>query len=84
MNQVYDWERVGGDAYEMLMHRIGLEVAECIRTRMEVVRTHIADVVRERGHDRPARITSLGSGPAREVEAYLASHGSSGLRADSR
>jgi extracellular factor (EF) 3-hydroxypalmitic acid methyl ester biosynthesis protein len=82
MNQVYDWERVGADAYEMLMHRVGLEVAECIRTRMEVVRTHIGDVVRERGHDRPARITSLGSGPAREVEAYLSSHTSSGHRAE--
>ncbi len=82
MNQVYDWERLGADAYEMLMHRVGLEVAECIRTRMEVVRTHIGDVVRERGHDRPARITSLGSGPAREVQAYLSSHTAGGLRAE--
>lgn len=82
MNQVYDWERIGGDAYEMLMHRVGLEVAECIRTRMEVVKLHIADVVRERGHDRPARITSLGSGPAREVQAYLSSHSASGHRAE--
>jgi hypothetical protein len=82
MNQVYDWERIGGDAYEMLMHRVGLEVAECIGTRMEVVRSHIADVVRERGADRPARIASLGSGPAREVQAYLSSHVSSGNRAE--
>jgi len=82
MNQVYDWERLGADAYEMLMHRIGLEVAECIRTRMEVVRIHIADVVRLRGHDRPARITSLGSGPAREVEGYLSSHAAGGHRAE--
>lgn len=82
MNQVYDWERVGATAYDMLMHRVGLEVAECIRTRMEVVRSHIADVVRERGHDRPARVLSLGSGPAREVEAYLASHTASGNRAE--
>ncbi|HEY4940374.1 MAG TPA: hypothetical protein VII56_03020 [Rhizomicrobium sp.] len=82
MNQVYDWERLGGDAYEMLMHRVGLEVAECIRTRMEVVRTHIGDVVRERGHDRPARIASLGSGPAREVQAYLSSHSTSGHRVE--
>jgi hypothetical protein len=82
MNQVYDWERLGADAYEMLMHRVGLEVAECIRTRMEVVRTHIGDVVRERGHDRPARITSLGSGPAREVQAYLSSHSTGGHRAE--
>jgi extracellular factor (EF) 3-hydroxypalmitic acid methyl ester biosynthesis protein len=82
MNQVYDWERLGIDAYEMLMHRVGLEVAECIRTRMEVVRTHIADVVHERGQDRPARITSLGSGPAREVEAYLSSHSTGGHRVE--
>ncbi|HJW42576.1 MAG TPA: PilZ domain-containing protein [Rhizomicrobium sp.] len=82
MNQVYDWERIGADAYEMLMHRVGLEVAECIRTRMEVVRTHIADVVRERGHDRAARITSLGSGPAREIAAFLSSHGASANRAE--
>lgn len=82
MNQVYDWERKGTDAYEMLMHRIGLEVAECIRTRMEVVRTHIADVVRERGVDRPARITSLGSGPAREVGSFLSSHSAGGNRAE--
>ncbi|MBV9904991.1 MAG: hypothetical protein JO346_10480 [Alphaproteobacteria bacterium] len=82
MNQVYDWERIGKDAYEMLMHRVGLEVAECIRTRMEVVRAHIADVVRERGHDRSARITSLGSGPAREVEGYLTSHTAGGHRAE--
>jgi hypothetical protein len=82
MNQVYDWERIGENAYDMLMHRIGLEVAECIATRMEVVRSHIADVVRERGHDRPARIMSLGSGPAREIEGYLGSHIISGNRAE--
>jgi chemotaxis methyl-accepting protein methylase len=82
MNQVYDWERRGSNAYEMLMHRVGLEVAECIRTRMEVVRSHIADVVHARDHDRPARITSLGSGPAREVEAFLSSHTGSGHRAE--
>lgn len=82
MNQVYDWERLGSNAYEMLMHRVGLEVAECIRTRMEVVRTHIADVVRERGADRPARITSLGSGPAREIGSYLASHSTGGHRVE--
>ncbi|HEY4986607.1 MAG TPA: PilZ domain-containing protein [Bradyrhizobium sp.] len=79
MNQVYDWQRLGGTAYEMLMHRIGLEVAECIGTRMEVVRTYIADIVNACA-DRPARITSLGSGPAREIEAYLSTHASSGHR----
>jgi hypothetical protein len=71
MNQVYDRERVGDSVYQQLVHRLGLEVAECIQTRMEVVRTHIAEVVRSRGQDRPARILSLGSGPAREIETFL-------------
>jgi hypothetical protein len=73
MNQVYDWERRGDTVYGMLMHRIGLEVAECIKTRMEVVRSTVNRIVRERGQDRPARIMSLGSGPAREVELFLSS-----------
>jgi hypothetical protein len=72
MNQVYDWERRGTGVYQMLMHRLGLEVAECIKTRMEVVQANIATVVREKGNSRAARIMSLGSGPAREVEQFLA------------
>ena len=73
MNQVYDRQRCGTTIYEMLLHRLGLEVADCIRTRMEVVRDTIAKVVEEKGIGRAARIASLGSGPAREVELYLAS-----------
>lgn len=71
MNQVYDWERRGDDVYQMLLHRVGLEVAECIKTRMEVVQGIIARTVREIGADHTARIMSLGSGPAREVELFL-------------
>ncbi len=71
MNQVYDGDKVGRTVYEQLVHRLGLEVAECIYTRMQVVLTHIADTVRTRGKDRPARILSLGSGPAREIETFL-------------
>jgi hypothetical protein len=72
MNQVYDWQRCGTTVYQMLMHRLGLDVAECIKTRMEVVRDHIARLVQEKGQARAARIMSLGSGPAREIELYLA------------
>jgi hypothetical protein len=76
MNQVYDWERCGTGVYEMLMHRLGLEVAECIKTRMEVVQERIAGIVfappaARAGRTRPARIMSLGCGPAREVELFL-------------
>ncbi len=81
MNQVYDWNRVGNTAYEMLLHRIGLDVAECIKTRMEIVRDHIKDTSR-RDLGRPARILSLGSGPAREVELFLAGSGAQSGRAE--
>jgi extracellular factor (EF) 3-hydroxypalmitic acid methyl ester biosynthesis protein len=75
MNQVYDNENVGDGVYQKLVHRLGLHVAECIETRMQVVRGHIAEVARSRGQDRPARILSLGSGPAREIEAFLSGPG---------
>lgn len=71
MNQVYDWEKTGASVYQQLMHRLGLEVAECIETRMQVVRAKMGDVVRSRGQGRAARILSLGSGPAREIETFL-------------
>jgi len=71
MNQVYDWERRGAGVYEMLMHRLGLDVAECIKTRMEVVQERIAETVFSGDRGRPARIMSLGSGPAREIEQFL-------------
>lgn len=73
MNQVYDWQRQGENVYQQLIHRLGLEVAECIATRMDLVRGKIADLVRERGQDRPVRILSLGSGPAREIQNFLES-----------
>jgi extracellular factor (EF) 3-hydroxypalmitic acid methyl ester biosynthesis protein len=82
MNNVYDWERCGATVYQMLMHRLGLEVAECIKTRMEVVRGHIARVVQEKGLGRAARVMSLGSGPAREVELFLAGAGPKNRRVE--
>jgi extracellular factor (EF) 3-hydroxypalmitic acid methyl ester biosynthesis protein len=71
MNQIYDWERRGDSVYQMLMHRIGLEVGEFVRTRMEMVRQSIATTVRDKGNLQASRIMSLGSGPAREVELFL-------------
>jgi hypothetical protein len=72
MNYVYDWQREGADVYGQLMHRIGLDVAECIGTRMHVVRKVIGDVIRAHADgERPARIMSLGCGSAREVQLHL-------------
>ena len=82
MNQVYDGDRRGATVYQMLLHRLGLEVAECIATRMDVVRANIAKVVHERGAAKAARILSLGSGPAREVELFLADGGLKSNRAE--
>jgi extracellular factor (EF) 3-hydroxypalmitic acid methyl ester biosynthesis protein len=82
MNQVYDWQRCGATVYRMLLHRLGLDVAECIRTRMEVVLKSIETVVAEKGATRRAHIMSLGSGPAREVELYLSRTGLQGKRVE--
>ena len=67
MNQVYDWERRGTNVYEMLLHRLGLEVAECIKTRMEVVRAQIGKVVQEKG--RTARRASSASAAVRRARS---------------
>lgn len=81
MNSVYAWDREGESAYGKLLHRIGLDVAECISTRMVLMEQAIAEAVgRKPGADKPGpgetgddpvRITSLGCGPAQEVMNYL-------------
>lgn len=55
----------------MLIHRAGLETAECIKTRMEAVCCHISQIVHSSGVERSARILSLGCGSAREVQTFL-------------
>ena len=82
MNQVYDWQRVGTDAYQMLLHRLGLEVAECIKTRMEVVRGEISKVVGARDGGRPTRILTLGCGSAREIETWFGRSRSTAARVE--
>ncbi len=78
MNMVYTWERRGANVYGQLLHRVGLDVGECIRTRMEAVLKTIETVTADRGNHRAARVLSLGSGPAREVELYLSKTGLQG------
>ena len=71
MNHVYAWRREGETATGKLLHRAGLEVAECIGTRMRMVQQMIADEITARGADTVTHITSIGSGPAKEVSGYL-------------
>jgi hypothetical protein len=70
MNYIYDWGREGETLYGQLAHRLGIRTAECVATRMAMVRQVIAGVV-SAGGEQPARITSLGCGSAREVSDYL-------------
>jgi extracellular factor (EF) 3-hydroxypalmitic acid methyl ester biosynthesis protein len=71
MNYVYDWQREGQDIYGQLIHRIGLDVSECIATRMDVVRQEIRKTVEAHAESGGARIVSLGCGSAREVQLHL-------------
>lgn len=67
MNYVYDWDREGDSTYGQLIHRLGLDVAECIGTRMDVVIDTVMRIAELKQPGSSARILSLGSGPAREV-----------------
>ena len=68
---MYNWRRKGDTPFAKLVHRLGLEVAECIATRMVMVQQTIAEIVTDGPQDTTARITNLGSGPAQEIQNYL-------------
>lgn len=72
MNMVYDADRLGDNVYQMLLHRLGIDVGEFVRPRMEAMRANILKTVHEKGANLTARILSLGCGSAREVELFLA------------
>jgi hypothetical protein len=71
MTYVYEWQPRGDTIYERLIHRIGLDVAECIATRMVMVQEAIAETAAARADGQTARVLSLGCGPAQEVANYL-------------
>ncbi len=71
MRQVYAWETAGESLYAKAMHRIGLDVAECIATRMHMAQETIAQRVRNKPGDEPVSLMSLGCGPAEEIARYL-------------
>lgn len=71
MDHVYRWRREGETAYGKLAHRVALEVAKCIATRMSEMQEVISRVIADRALSGPARITSLACGPAQEVANVL-------------
>lgn len=76
MEHIYDRKWEGKTLFAKLMHRYGIEhmLAEAVRCRKELMKRCIfeaASRVRQEGKGRPCRVTSLGSGPAREMVEYL-------------
>jgi extracellular factor (EF) 3-hydroxypalmitic acid methyl ester biosynthesis protein len=70
MNMAYDRRQEGERLSDKLVHRVGLEVGECIANRMIMMRQEIAETVAD-GPRPTTQITCLGSGPAREIIDYL-------------
>jgi extracellular factor (EF) 3-hydroxypalmitic acid methyl ester biosynthesis protein len=70
MEMIYAWRREGASLADQLMHRLGTTTAECVTTRMMVIRRLIAETALERA-PAPIHVTSLGAGPAREIVDYL-------------
>jgi extracellular factor (EF) 3-hydroxypalmitic acid methyl ester biosynthesis protein len=70
LEMIYAWGREGASLADQLVHRIGITTAECVTTRMLMMRQMIAEAVMQRA-PAPVRITSLGCGAAREVRDYL-------------
>jgi hypothetical protein len=74
MNYLYAGKAIGETAFERMLFQVGLEqpLAACVPHRGRELTARIKRAVA--GCDRPAKITSLGCGPAKEVEAYLMSN----------
>lgn len=73
----YDGKRVGRTAFARLLYQMGLEqpIAACVVKRMLMLSDHIRQTMQASWEGTGAvGITSLGSGPAREVELYLEHH----------
>lgn len=71
MNSIYARVREGDTPYGKLLHRLALEVGECISARLVEMERAIVETVAGKPIDDPVRITSVGCGSAREVENYL-------------
>jgi len=72
MNYIYDWKREGDSTYGQIVHRLGLDVTECISTRMDVVTDAVLEMARSKPVGETARVLGVGSGPAHEVRQVFA------------
>jgi extracellular factor (EF) 3-hydroxypalmitic acid methyl ester biosynthesis protein len=67
MNIIYRWRYEGKTPYGKLLHRFGLDVAECVAMRMVMMQQTIAQVLSEASPDKAVNVTNLACGPAQEV-----------------
>lgn len=71
MTYVYEWRREGDGPYAKLLHRLGLDVGECIANRMVMSRQMIAAEFARASAGRMLKIANVGCGPAWEVASLL-------------
>ncbi|MEM9122739.1 MAG: class I SAM-dependent methyltransferase [Pseudomonadota bacterium] len=73
MAHVYDWEWRGDSLYGQILHRLGLEVMACVRSRMDVVEDLIRREMAVPDRHGPLRIANIGCGSAQEISNLLVS-----------
>ncbi len=74
MDYLYSMKREGKDLYAKLLHYLGIEMGEFIRTRMEMMRGFIADFISEKStdaHKKIIAVSTIGCGSAVELRTYL-------------
>ena len=73
MNYMYDHQPEGATTYSRYLHMLGLISGEPIVSRMEYISRHLNSL--NDGTDNIYHVMSIGSGPAREVQRFLARMG---------
>ncbi len=73
MNYGYEQRPEGDTVAQKFLHLLGMSASRAIITRMEMVASLVADYANARRGDKDCEftITSVGSGPAREIEDIL-------------
>jgi hypothetical protein len=78
MNFMYDDQALGDSVFDRVMHQLGREerLAATVRDRRDYLVRQIQEAVSQGSAEGQAqiRISSIGAGPAREIEDFLAHH----------
>lgn len=71
MNYVYDNEIDGGGIYEKFVHKLSLDGAQAVMSRLGLFVEMAAHHINETVESENAKILSIGAGPARELEPLI-------------